>query len=246
MFYRFMTTAVVLVWAMQAGAQTFPRRAAIEGDPRSPQGKCTIEVRVDGAAEVEIRGDTAVLRNLAGQPPEWRRFVCSSPMPQVPVGFRFAGVDGRGRQQLIADPGNGGPAVVRIDDPDNGSEGYTFDITWQGAGGGPPQRGFIGPGFGGGDRDRDRDRDRDNRPRMQADDAIRVCEDAIIDQAMDRLHAPIVIRRSAIDDQPGRGDWVVGVFEVRRERDRDRFRFQCSVDFYQGRIRSADFQPDRR
>jgi hypothetical protein len=55
-------------------------------------------------------------------------------MPANPVDFRFAGVDGRGRQQLIGDPRNGGAAVVRIEDPDNGSEGYTFDLTWRNGG----------------------------------------------------------------------------------------------------------------
>ena len=50
--------------AAVAGAQTFPRRAAIVGGGSPDRGQCTVEVVVDGAAEVEIRGDTAVLRNL--------------------------------------------------------------------------------------------------------------------------------------------------------------------------------------
>ena len=48
-------------------------------------GKCTVEVVVDGAAEVEIRGDNAVLRNLKGQPPQWRRFECNAPLPANPA-----------------------------------------------------------------------------------------------------------------------------------------------------------------
>jgi hypothetical protein len=135
-------------------AQSFERRATYKfgGDPN--RGKCTIEVVVDGAAEVEIRGDSAVLRNLAGQPPQWRRFECTGPMPANPANFRFAGVDGRGRQTLMRAPGNGGGAVVRIEDKDNGSEGYTFDIFWGGGGGGgyPPAQ-----------DDRSRGDNRDNR-----------------------------------------------------------------------------------
>jgi hypothetical protein len=100
------------------------------GGISTDRGKCTIEVVVDGAAEVEVRGDTANLRNLAGQPPQWRRFECIGPLPANPVDFRFAGVDGRGRQQLIQDPRNAGIAVVRIEDPQSGSEGYTFDLFW--------------------------------------------------------------------------------------------------------------------
>ncbi len=106
------------------------RRAVMRGGGGN-QGKCTIEVVVDGAAEVEIRGDSAFLRTSAGQPAQWRRFECSAPMPANPPGFRFSGVDGRGRQELIRDPRNGGPAVVRIEDPQGGSEGYTFDVTWE-------------------------------------------------------------------------------------------------------------------
>jgi hypothetical protein len=55
------------------------------------RGKCTVEVIVDGAADVEIRGDSAVLRNLTGQPPEWRRFQCTGPLPANPVNFRSDG-----------------------------------------------------------------------------------------------------------------------------------------------------------
>jgi len=102
------------------------------GTPDS--GQCTVEVVVDGAAQVEIRGDNAVLRNLAGGPPQWRRFECTSVMPPNPRGFRFEGVDGRGKQQLTADPQRGGVAIVRIDDPQGGSEGYTFRILWGGSG----------------------------------------------------------------------------------------------------------------
>ncbi len=93
-----------------AHAQTIERRANFTGGG-GPEGKCTIEVVVDGAAEVEIRGDRALLRNVFGQPPQWRRFVCNSPMPPNPANFRFQGVDGRGSQKLIGDPRRGGPAV---------------------------------------------------------------------------------------------------------------------------------------
>jgi hypothetical protein len=93
---------------------------------------------VDHAAEVEISGDTANLRNLAGSPPRWRRFECTGRLPR---NFRFAGVDGRGRQQLVRDPRNGGAAIIRIDDPGGGSEVYTFDIMWGKCGASGPASG---------------------------------------------------------------------------------------------------------
>jgi hypothetical protein len=151
----YMYTRVCLTVATIAAMSTLnaqPRRMTMVGGGTPDRGKCTVEVVVDGAAEVEIRGDTANLRNLSGNPPQWRRFQCTGALPGNPGDFRFAGVDGRGRQQLVRDPRNGGSAVIRIEDPDNGSEGYTFDITW-GNGGPPPPppgrgdgRGFDRPG----------------------------------------------------------------------------------------------------
>jgi uncharacterized protein YfkK (UPF0435 family) len=71
-------------------------------------------------------------------------------------------VDGRGRQELVRDPRNGGAAVVRIEDPDNGSEGYTFNVSW---GNGYPASQDRAPfggrddrGFGGDPGRPDRDR----------------------------------------------------------------------------------------
>jgi hypothetical protein len=137
-------------------AQVLERRAAVRGgDPN--RGKCTIEVVVDVAADVEVRGDTARLRTLGGQPAQWRRFECSAPLPVNPVNFRFAGVDGRGRQDLVRDPRNGGTAVVHIEDPKGGAEGYTFDLIWEGGAGYPPQ---AGPGNPPPQLERDRGYDR--------------------------------------------------------------------------------------
>src|ERR1700722_9697519 len=127
---RYLLTITGLA-VLSAPAQTLERRADITGNGDRERGKCTIEVVVDGVAEVEIRGDRALIRNLAGQTPQWRRFVCNAPMPPNPSGFRFAGVDGRGRQTLVRAPEGGRPAIVRIEDPPGGSEGYTFDFFWQ-------------------------------------------------------------------------------------------------------------------
>src|SRR5690349_2882653 len=82
---------VLGVMASAGYGQQFQRRATMVGGS-GDRGKCTIEVVVDGAAEVEIRGDRANLRNLSGQPAEWRRFECNAPLPANPAEFRFAGV----------------------------------------------------------------------------------------------------------------------------------------------------------
>ena len=91
-------------------------RAQIRGGG-GDRGKCTIEVDVDGVAEIEIRGDQGVMRTLSGNPSAWRRMECNQPLPPNPYDFRFSGVDGRGRQTLLRDPANNrGVAVVRIED----------------------------------------------------------------------------------------------------------------------------------
>jgi hypothetical protein len=197
-------------------------------------GKCTVEVVVDGAAEVEVRGDTGNLRNLNGQPPQWRRFECTAPMPPNPGNFRFTGVDGRGRQELVRGPDGGGPAVVRIQDPESGAEGYTFDLTW--GGGDRTDRGYPPP--------QDRFQPRPGL-RVTTDQAVRACQDSVRQQAYDRFHSGnVAFRRTRLDDNPGRQDWVMGVMDIRRGYDRDEsFRFSCSVDFDSGRVRSAQIDP---
>jgi hypothetical protein len=47
-------------------------------------------------------------------------------MPPNPANFRFQAVDGRGRQDLIRDPRNGGVAVVQIDDRQGGHAESVF------------------------------------------------------------------------------------------------------------------------
>lgn len=229
---------VVAGWAAIAGsvhAQTFERTASFLGGGSPGRGKCTIEVVVDTAAEVEIRGNRAILRNIAGQPPQWRRFECTEALPPNPADFRFAGVDGRGRQNLVRDPRNGGgAAVIRIEDTAGGSEGYTFDIMWGGGYAQGPGRNDPGGGrFGGGPG-----------RRFTTEQAVQVCESSVRQQAEQRFRTRnINFRRTTLDDNPGRQDWVMGMFDVRRSPGRDEtFRFSCSVNFDTGQVRSAQIE----
>jgi hypothetical protein len=228
-------------------AQTFQRKATLTGGGNPGRGHCTVEVVVDGAAEVEIQGDTATLRNLSGQPPQWRRFECTGPLPANSPNVRFTGVDGRGRQELVRDPGNGGVAVVRIQDPEGGAEGYTFDLTW-GDGGYSQGRGYSRSGGNYPDgRERSRWEPRVSGPggRFTTEQAVRVCQEAVREQATQRFRTPnIAFRRTTLDDNPGRQDWVKGIVDVRRGYDRDEaYRFSCSVNFDTGVVRSVQIEP---
>jgi hypothetical protein len=137
-----------------SGSPAATIRANIRGGS-GDRGKCTAEVEVDGVAEVGIRGDTGEIRTVSGQPASWRRLDCTGPLPANPGEFRFRGIDGRGRQELVAEPSNNrGLAIVRIEDPQGGREGYTFDLEWRGGTGwtGGPGTGWgsgSGSGWGG-------------------------------------------------------------------------------------------------
>src|ERR1700682_3354373 len=207
-------------------AQSFQRRAEITGGGYSDRGKCTVEVVVDGAAEVEIRGDSGTVRNLSGQPAQWRRFQCTGALPSNPSEFRFTGVDGRGRQDLVRDPRNGGVAVVRIEAPEGGAQAYPFDLTWGGAVPVAPPANQDRGRWDQRDRQPDprdrqpdprdrqpdaRDRQPDQRDRswdrehqvnrgFTADQAVRICQDNVRQQASARFRTSnITFQRTAID-----------------------------------------------
>jgi hypothetical protein len=241
-------------------AQGLQRQATIVGTSNPNGGKCTVEVVVDGAAQVEIRGTTASLRDLNGRQPQWRRFECTGAMPSNPANFRFEGVDGRGRQTLVRDPRNGGAAVVQLEDPSGGAEGYTFDIMWGDSRGDVGRNYDNAPGYPNGQyRERTGSGDptwgdpgyrpnwRDSEYYRQyghgfgRDEAIRVCREAIYDRARQRFGTNNVhILRTRIDDNPGRNDWVIGHIDVHPNRPGQVYGFSCSVNFDNGRIRSAE------
>ena len=244
----FFALGVSLALSAGLNAQQMQRRATITGGGSPDRGKCTIEVVVDGTADVEVRGNTAILRNLSGGKPQWRRFECTSTMPSNPQNFHFAGVDGRGRQELTRDPRNGGVAVVRIEDKDNGQEGYTFDLEWGGYAsdvrGGPytpeyrrEEESRYRPGW------RDSDYYQRNAHGFTVEEAVRVCQDAVMRTANSRFRrAELHFLRTRIDDNSGRQDWVVGMIDVHRPGRHERYNFSCSVDFSSGRVRSAELE----
>jgi len=208
-------------------AQNTERRATFAGGAGNNTGKCTIEVYVDGSAEIEIRGDRGLMRTLSGQAAQWRRFVCSGPLPTNPGDFQFVGVDGRGRQDLIQDPRNGrGAAVVRVQDPEGGAEGYTFDLIWREGGFAPGPTGQ--PTMGRGNR-------------VSPNDAVRACQDAVRENA-DRQYGlrDINFRNMNAEDNPGRNDSLVGSFDVRRGNYSQTYRFSCAINLENGMVRGVE------
>ena len=205
----------------------------LTGGGGNDNGKCTIEVYVDGSADVEIRGDRGFLRTLSGQPAQWRRFrMFRADARQSRVIFGSAA--SMGAEDRNVDPGpekRRGAAVVRIQDPDGGAEGYTFDLVWRGGGFGSSP---TGQPLGG--------RDRGASP----NDAVRACQDAVRERANQQYGLrDIDFRNLNADDNPGRNDTIMGSFDARRGNDRDTYRFSCAVDLANGRVRRVDISQGR-
>jgi len=247
-------SAVVLIAGM-AGLLPAQRvqtmRANIRGGG-GDNGKCTVEVEVDGAADVEVRGDTGYIRTLQGQTATWRRLECTSPIPRNPANFRFRGIDGRGNVNLVRDPNSGGAAVIRIEDPKGGREGYTFDLEWSGGNygnygnsGNYPGNYPNNGGYGNrGNRGNGPYYPNDQYGRNQgggynsAGAAIGACQDAVRAKARRDfgVRNPMFTNTNA-NDSRGNRDRVGGFFEDGRG---SRFEYNCSVNLNNGDIRSAD------
>jgi len=253
-----LTLAALAAAALPALAQRGePFRAQVRGSGDS--GKCTIEVRVDDVAEVEVRGDTGYLRTLQGQPASWVRFVCNAPFPADMQEFKFKGVDGRGRVDLRRDPrDNRGAAVIYIVDNKGGSEGYTFDLEWKG--------GYLGrPGGGGGSN-------RPNRPNRPGNsnnnsggffgsnntnsgssggffgpanaqsNSIRACQAAITDRLRRDDYTSPNFGSAALSDRPGKTDWIAGEGRARRSGSNVNFDYACRMDLDRAQVREVDLR----
>ncbi len=226
----FVSAAILAGLVQMAQANPVSRRAIITGG--GGHGRCTIEVSVDHAAEVEVAGDLGLLTTIAGQPADWRRFQCNAPLPPNPVDFHFIPIAGRGTVRLAQDPGRtGGRAVIRINDPQGGRGGYTFDLQWRSGGGGwapgpqitPPGHGPA-PGPGGFPMAR----------------VIRVCQDSVTERLNRDGYSYVAFERAAPVDNPGRNDWVTGTARGKRRYGTTWFSFSCSVDFSSGKVHWVD------
>jgi hypothetical protein len=190
--------------------------------PRRGDHKCTLQVNVDGAAEVEIWGDTGELRTLSGQEAFWRRFECSASMPRGAADLRLVTITGRGAVSLVRDPRtNRGRALVRVDDPQGGRNVYTFDLVWRGS---PRPEWTPGP----------------PPPPSPPVVAIQACQDAVSDRL--RQYGYPTASFGRIDPQGDRPEWIGGAVTARRRSLSAAYSYACSVDFRSGRVRSVDVQ----
>ncbi len=238
---------LILMPAVIAAQTQIPdqiRRAQIGGSGGA-SGKCRIEVRVETSAEVDVYGDSGRLRTIAGQPATWTRMDCTAPLPYKMSDFRFRGIDGRGNVRLLQDPrNNNSVAVIRIDDPKSGSEGYTFEIQWSGASGGAPSDGFAA-GAGAAATTGTGPAGPNPAPAggISAERAIDLCRTELHARAeRDYGLRNIEITSAAVDTGQGMRDWITGAFNDRSgvARRSPGYRFRCAVDYGTGQVRALE------
>ena len=253
--FVFAGAAMLLPTACLAQRMAQSMNASITGG--SGDGKCTIEASVDETAEVVISGTRANIRTLSGQTATLRRFQCNQPMPRNPANFRFRGIDGRGRQNLLGDPnGNGGRVIVRLDDPQNGREGYTFDLEWSGTSNSgyvpndqypdgyyPDDRnsGGYNPYPGGVYRnEKGKWKDKGN---WDSSEAVQACQAEVLGRMERDGYRNPRIESGRVDDGKGKNDLVVGTAVGRRGfsglGSGSRVNYECNVNLANGRLRNV-------
>jgi hypothetical protein len=198
-------------------------RATISGSSRDG-GTCTVQVNVDGAAEVEIHGDAGFLRTVSGRPAAWRRFQCSAPLPNAPSDLRMSRIEGRGMVRIVEDPRrSGGRAVIRIEDPQSGSATYRFDLEWRAfpPSGWPPS---LPPGRGG----------------IVSPRVIQACKDAVAERLHRNGYDYLTFDRVSPGTSPGWMRSIDGLVTGKHGHANHRFSFSCNVDLSTGSVRSVD------
>lgn len=128
--------AAFLIFIASAFAQPTLKQATLPADTdhATPGGKCTIEVILNGSAEIDVLGPTGNLRSLTGEPLGWRRFECTSVLPPNPDGFQIHLTSGRGKLDLLRHPllDGGGPAAFRLKSSQPFPEVFVVEISWTG------------------------------------------------------------------------------------------------------------------
>jgi len=128
-----------IVWlalcaVLPVGANTqFRAKKMTRTDVPGGKGQCDIRLRIDGEAEVTVRGDLVTIRAISGRDGRDDGSECNAPLPNRPVqGFRFEGIEGRGEVRLISEPSRQTDfqAVVHIRDSESGEGRYHFRLSW--------------------------------------------------------------------------------------------------------------------
>jgi hypothetical protein len=224
----FLSTSLLALLTQPLSANTESMRATIGGGG-GESGRCSVQVTVDGSAEVEISGDMGSLRTAGGAPAAWRSFHCTSPIPVNPQNFGIGRLSGRGSIRLVQDPRRtGGRAVVRIDDPQHGAGAYSFELQWNERAVGWPPPLPPRPGWG------------DVPGGFYGARAIENCKDAVAERLNRDGYRHVNFEHADPSSGHGTGDVVTGAVNGSWGYTLRRFSFSCSVEFGSGRVRTVD------
>lgn len=127
------TLSALLVPVALAQDTSFRVKQMRDWNAGARDGKCVIRVMVDDEVDVELQGETVLVRRITGQAGRDDGSECTQPLPQSYFSrFAFRGIDGRGEVKLVQEPrpGNGFVAIVSIKDKRGGTEGYTYELSW--------------------------------------------------------------------------------------------------------------------
>jgi hypothetical protein len=138
-----MLAAGVPLAAQSDWQEVRPKRTR-DYDDRKSEGYCAIRVWVDDLVIIHTRGDRVAFETVRGQRARDAGTECSQPLPGANAisDFKFRGIDGRGRVELLEEPDrrNRFTAIVRIEDTKGGGQEHHFRLTWRN----------LRPGSGGG------------------------------------------------------------------------------------------------
>jgi hypothetical protein len=95
-------------------------------------GTVTWSGRVDDKLEIVISGRSVSYRNISGNKPTDINYRFSETMPSENMNIRVIRRTGRGSVTVSQSPNrvNGYAAVIRIGDPNGGSDRYEFELRW--------------------------------------------------------------------------------------------------------------------
>ena len=228
-----------------------PTRSASSGTPNdAAPGKCTLQAKVDFAAQIEISGDIASISALQGGEATIPVFECNAEIPRNAADLRIMGADRQtklvGRQRI------GGPLVIEIENQSGGSKEHKFEIAWGGvpkdsssAGASnstgvasPPASGVV-PGSSSGQVALPMSRNAAEQA------TVRACQDAVAVDAHTRFPGqPAIVRNSRIVSREiPEEESVLIQLDIRLGPNQfDRYEFRCALDYSPAQIRSIDFK----
>jgi hypothetical protein len=99
---------------------------------RTGSGQFRWQGQVDGSDYIRLQGSRVNIQHLEANPIQNDRFSLPEPLPRADLDVNLMRLQGRGRVELVQQPSaaNNYTAVVLIDDPEEGSDFYEFQLTW--------------------------------------------------------------------------------------------------------------------